>query len=66
VAIATVRKLRFKPAMQAGKEVTIRGLVRYNFRRSPTLAERQEEAERLKRSLRELKKTVLKSPPPRP
>jgi len=66
VAIATVRKLRFKPAMQAGKEVTIRGLVRYNFRRSPTLAERQEEAERLKRSLRELKKPVLKSPPPRP
>jgi TonB family protein len=65
-ALATVRKLRFKPALQAGKEVTIRGLVRYNFRRPPTLAERQEEAERLKRSLRELKNPVIKSPPPRP
>lgn len=65
-ALATVLKLRFKPAVQAGKEVTIRGLVRYNFRRPPTLAERQEEAERLKRSLRELKNPVIKSPPPRP
>jgi len=65
-ALATVRKLRFKPAVQAGKDVTIRGLVRYNFRRPPTLAERQEEAERLKRSLRELKNPVVKSPPPRP
>lgn len=65
-ALATVRKLRFKPAMQAGKEVTIRGLVRYNFRRPPTLAERQAEAERLKRSLRDLKNPVSKSPPPRP
>jgi TonB family protein len=65
-ALATVRKLRFKPASQAGKEVTIRGLVRYNFRRPSTLAERQEEAERLKRSLRDLNNPVIKSLPPRP
>ena len=63
VALATVRKLRFKPAQQAGKEVTIRGLVRYNFRRSLSLAERQDEAERLKRSLRELKNSGVIVPP---
>ncbi len=63
-AVATVKKLRFKPARQAEKEVTIRGLVRYNFRRPPALAERLEEAERLKRSLRELASPVIKRPPP--
>lgn len=65
-AVATVKKLRFKPARQAEKEVTIRGLVRYNFRRPPAMAERLEEAERLKRSLRELTSPVIKSPLPRP
>ncbi len=65
-AVATVKKLRFKPARQAEKEVTIRGLVRYNFRRPPAMAERLEEAERLKRSLRELTSPVLKRPPLRP
>jgi TonB family protein len=62
-ALATVRKLRFKPAQQAGKEVTIRGLVRYNFRRPPSVAERQAETEQLKRSLRELKSFGVKVPP---
>jgi TonB family protein len=33
-AAATVRSLRFKPAERAGKKLTIRALVRYNFRRS--------------------------------
>ncbi|MBI1763898.1 MAG: energy transducer TonB [Acidobacteria bacterium] len=65
-AIKTVKKLRFKPARQAEKEVTIRGLVRYNFRRPPAMAERLEEAERLKRSLRELTSPVIKSPLPHP
>ena len=65
-AVATVKKLRFKPARQAEKEVTIRGLVRYNFRRPTAMAERLEEAERLKRSLRELTSPVIKSPLPRP
>jgi len=62
-ALATVRKLRFKPALQAGKEITIRGLVRYNFRRPLSLAERKNEAERLKRSLRELKGSGVIVPP---
>ncbi len=65
-ALATVKQLRFKPARQAEKEVTIRGLVRYNFRRPPALAERLEAAERLKRSLRELTSPVIKRPPPHP
>jgi TonB family protein len=65
-AVATVKKLRFKPARQAEKEVTIRGLVRYNFRRPSAMAERLEEAERLKRSLRELTGPVIKDLPPRP
>lgn len=62
-ALATVRKLRFKPAQQAGKEITIRGLVRYNFRRPLSLADRKDEAERLKRSLRELKGSGVIVPP---
>lgn len=65
-AVATVKKLRFKPARQAEKEVTIRGLVRYNFRRPSAMAERLEEAERLKRSLRELVSPIIKDLPPRP
>lgn len=58
-AVTTIRQLRFKPAMRDGKPLTIRGLVRYNFRRpltqaaSPQAAS-SEEIERLKRSLREL------------
>jgi TonB family protein len=54
-AVATVKQLRFKPAERAGKPVTIRALVRYNFRRPPSAAERQEEIERLKRGLRVIK-----------
>ena len=67
-AIATVRQLRFKPARilekDGEKEVTLRGLVRYTFRRSPPLAERVDETERLKRSLRELTTPTIKRPPP--
>ncbi len=63
-AIATLRQLRFKPAQQAqsaqseGKGITIRGLVRYNFRRPQTQADRPmnpSEIERLKRTLRDFK-----------
>jgi TonB family protein len=55
-AIATVKKLRFKPAQRGEKTLTIKGLVRYNFRRPFSQAERQEETERLKRSLQEINK----------
>jgi TonB family protein len=55
-AVSTVQKLRFKPAEVAGTPLAVRGLVRYNFRRPPSAAERQEEAERLKRSLRNIRK----------
>lgn len=54
-AIATVKKLRFKPAERGEKKLTIKGLVRYNFRRPLSQTERQEEIERLKRSLRDIK-----------
>ncbi len=50
-ATATLRQLRFKPAERDGKKVSLRALVRYNFRRPPTAAEAKEEADRLKRSL---------------
>lgn len=53
-AVATVKKMRFRPAQQHEKDVSLRGLVRYNFRRPIAAAERTEEAERLKRSLRTL------------
>lgn len=65
-AIATVKKLRFKPAEQAQKPLTIKGLVRYNFRRPLTQAERQEELERLKRSLRDLKQVPTQTSGQRP
>ncbi len=58
-AMATVRKLSFKPAERDGKRVTIRGLVRYNFRRphlqgvAPQVAS-PDEIERIRRSLRDL------------
>ncbi|HKX30931.1 MAG TPA: energy transducer TonB [Blastocatellia bacterium] len=55
-AIAAVRRLPFKPAERDGKRLTIRGLVRYNFRRplvqaAKPEAQSHEETERLRRSL---------------
>ncbi|MEP7336799.1 MAG: energy transducer TonB [Acidobacteriota bacterium] len=55
-AIATVKKLRFKPAARGEKTLTIKGLVRYNFRRPLSQADKQEEIERLKRSLHDINK----------
>jgi hypothetical protein len=55
-AAATVRQLRFKPGERAGAPVSVRALVRYNFRRPPSTAEREAEAERLRRSLRQIQK----------
>ena len=56
-AVSTVRLLKFKPAERDGKRLTIRGLVRYNFRRPLTQAAKPkaadpEEIERLRRSIR--------------
>ena len=51
-ALATVRKLRFKPAVKQGKPISIRGLVRYNFKRPPSAAEREAEANKLRESIR--------------
>ncbi|MDX2040126.1 MAG: energy transducer TonB [Acidobacteriota bacterium] len=65
-AIATVKKLRFKPAERDGKKLTLQGLVRYNFRRPLSQAERQEEIEKLKRSLRDIKKPPSQIPGQRP
>lgn len=66
-AVATVKKLRFKSAEREGKKLTLKGLVRYNFRRPQSQAaqsesERQEEIERLRRSLRNVKKAPLQIP----
>ena len=66
-AVATIKKLRFKSAERGGKKLTLKGLVRYNFRRPQSQAaqsesERQEEIERLKRSLRDIKKTPSQIP----
>jgi TonB family protein len=55
-AIATVKKLRFKPAARGEKMLTIKGLVRYNFRRPLSQTDKQEEIERLKRSLHDINK----------
>ncbi len=57
-AMATVRQLRFKPARRDGKNVTIRGLVRYTFRRPNAQAVAPQtaspaEIERIRRALRE-------------
>jgi TonB family protein len=69
-ALATVRRLSFKPARRDGKDVTIRALVRYNFRRplpqvaAPRVAS-PEEIERLRGSLREIlipKQSPVKRP----
>ncbi len=65
-AVATVKKLRFKPAERDGKKLTLQGLVRYNFRRPLSQAERQEETERLKRSLQDIKKPLSQIPGQRP
>ena len=70
-AIATVKKLRFKSAERDGKKLTLKGLVRYNFRRPQSQAaqtelEKQEELERLKRGLRDIKKPPLQNPVQRP
>ncbi|MFN7946343.1 MAG: energy transducer TonB [Blastocatellia bacterium] len=59
-ALATVRQLRFKPAEREGRPVSLRALVRYNFRRPPPAAQLQEEQERLRRSLRD----ALRRPQP--
>jgi len=69
-AIATVRQLGFKPARRDGKNVTIRALVRYNFRRplsqavAPQAAS-PEEIERIRRSLQDIlipKQSPVKRP----
>ena len=69
-AIETVRQLSFKPARRDGKDVTIRALVRYNFRRplpqvvAPQVAS-PEEIERIRGSLREIlipKQSPVKRP----
>jgi TonB family protein len=57
-AISTVRKLRFKPAERDGRALSVRALVRYTFRRPPSAAEREAEAERLRRSLRNIQRPL--------
>jgi len=52
-AKATVRALRFKPASREGRPIKVRAMVRYNFVKPPSAAEREAEAERLRRSLRQ-------------
>ncbi|MGE0127125.1 MAG: energy transducer TonB [Blastocatellales bacterium] len=69
-AAATVRLLGFKPARRDGKNVTIRALVRYNFRRPPAQivapqAASPEDIERIQRSLRDIL-TPRQSPVKRP
>ncbi len=74
ISVATVKKMRFRPAQQNEKAVSLRGLVRYNFRRPADLQEsraetkasetKAEEAERLKRSLRNLPVPVRTNPKP--
>lgn len=51
-ALATVRKLRFKPAIKQGKPISVRGLVRYNFKKPPSAAEREAEANKLRESIK--------------
>lgn len=55
-AMATVRALRFKPASRDGRAIAVRALVRYNFVKPPSAAEREAEQERLRRSLRQIGK----------
>ncbi len=63
ISVATVKKMRFRPAQQNEKAVSLRGLVRFNFRRPVERPETNaEEAERLKRSLRNLPVPVRPHP----
>ncbi|MEP7271540.1 MAG: energy transducer TonB [Acidobacteriota bacterium] len=55
-AVATVRAIRFRPAERNGRPVNVLALVRYNFVRPPSNAEREIEAEKLRRSLRQIGK----------
>ena len=55
-AVATVRALRFKPASREGRAIAVRAMVRYNFVKPPSAAEREAEAERLRRRLRQIGK----------
>lgn len=66
-AIATLKRLQFKPAERDGKKLTIRGLVRYNFNRPRAQepdrpSQKSEEAERLKRSLQRILTTPGRIP----
>ena len=66
-AVATLKRLQFKPAERDGKKLTIRGLVRYNFNRPRaqepvTPSQKSEEAERLKRSLQRILTTPGRIP----
>jgi TonB family protein len=58
-AIATIKQLHYKPAQRNGNNVTIRGLVRYNFRRPLAQAAKPQSAspaelDRIRRSLQGL------------
>lgn len=55
-AINTARSLRFKPAERNGRPLSVRALVRYNFSRPKSATEREAEADRLRRSLRNIQK----------
>lgn len=55
-AMRTVRALRFKPAERAGRPISVRALVRYNFRRPQSMSEREAEAEQLRRSLHKIQR----------
>ncbi len=60
-SISTLRLIKFKPAERKGKRLTIRALVRYNFKRplsqaTNPQAQSQEEIERLKQSLRGIRR----------
>ncbi len=69
-AMTTVLRLSFKPAVRDGKTVTIRALVRYNFRRPPPQVvapqvASPEELERIRDSLRDIlipKQSPVKRP----
>jgi TonB family protein len=56
-ALVTIRRLRFKSATKNGNAVSVRGLVRYNFRRPPPQADRDAEANKLRESIRKTIRT---------
>ncbi len=69
-SISTLGRLKFKPAERDGKKLTIRGLVRYNFRRplaqeTVSPSQKSEEAERIKRSLQRILTPgrIIRKPP---